>query len=129
MKKLTSLILCAFFVLSCAVPASAALEYTYIDTIHSTLRFDTLWNLAECSGTVESVNDNEMQIEVTLQVESDNGWKDLKTWTNTGEYCVTASGYYAVASGKQYRLYVTAYVYNDSGRIVESGTQTQTKYF
>ena len=112
-----------------AAPAIAAVQYTYIVTIASTITFNNLWGVANCSGTVESINDNKMEVEVTLQQEGDNGWEDLKTWTNTGYYSVTASGSWAITRGEYYRLYVTAYVYNDSGRIVESGTQTQIKYF
>lgn len=129
MKKLFCMLLCVALLLTLTVPAKAALNYTYIDSISSTLTFDDFWGVANCSGTVDSLDDSLMEIEVTLQINGDNGWEDLKTWTSTGTYCVNAGGSWAVARGEQYRLYVTAYVYNEAGRIVESGTQTQTKYF
>lgn len=68
----------------------------------------------------------EVKTVVRLQQKLDSGWYTVKSWSDTGTCTAGASGSYAVARGYDYRVTVSAYVYDDNGNIVETGSSSDS---
>ena len=129
MKRITSLILTALLLFSMAIPASAAVKdeaqllYDNINAVSADLSISSL-GIATCFGSVTAKDLYTVLVEVRLQMKEDGAWHTVKTFSSTGTMDAACTGYYAVYSGYQYRVYVTGYVYNSSGTIIESASCT-----
>lgn len=80
---------------------------------------------AQASGAITPYGDLETMVTVRLQRNENGTWKTLRTWVS-GKVVGTseAGGNHAVTQGYDYRVYVTGYVFDSSGVIIE----TVTKY-
>lgn len=108
--------------------ASAAVKeeieplYDNINTIYACISIDESTGIATCMGSITAKNTYPVEVDVRLQQYYDGSWHTLKTWSNTGTMYCASSHKYAVYSGYTYRVYVTGYVYNSSGVIIESAS-------
>lgn len=135
MKKLISLFLIAFLLISTVSPVYAAPpaetestiqpRWSYLDTVTAYLDINIL-GVATCEGSATARALVDVKVTVRLQQLTDTGWSTIKTWSATNEGCSSASGKYAVYSGYTYRTTVSAYVYDEDGNIIETGSASDT---
>ena len=85
-----------------------------------------LLGVATCEGSATARALVDVKVTVRLQQLTDTGWSTIKTWSATNEGCSSASGKYAVYSGYTYRTTVSAYVYDEDGNIIETGSASDT---
>lgn len=134
MKRVISIILAVLTVCVLATPALAAVkdpvdpQYAHITSLYATIRIDSSTGLAKCSGAIRARKVTPVKIVVQLQQYKDGAWGTLQTWTNTGSFYASEVGYRYVLKGYTYRTKVTAFIYDESGKIIESasGTHQQT---
>ena len=62
---------------------------------------------------------------IKLQKKTGSSWTTMQTWskTATGLAGAKASGTRAVTAGLTYRVYLTGYVYDSNGNVLESITK------
>lgn len=135
MKKVISLLLAVVLLASVAIPAYAtpATEsesviqprWSYLDTVTAYLDINTL-GIATCRGTATAHVLWDVKVTVRLQQLTDTGWYTVKSWSATELATTSVSGKYAVYSGYTYRTTVTAYVYDENGSLVETGSASDT---
>lgn len=134
MKKVRYAIVIALVVCLTIVPieVSAMVEtpvtdqveprFVAINTIYSLLQIDESSGIATCVGEVRAKDMVPVEVVVQLQQLEDGMWNTLYTWSNTGTLFASKSGNYCVPRGYTYRTRVTAFVYDNDGNIVESGS-------
>lgn len=76
---------------------------------------------ATCTGTATTVSGYTCDATLRLQRYTNSKWKNVKTWTLSGKTNRFSETYY-VTSGYEYRLEITADVYNSSGTLVDTAT-------
>ncbi len=134
MKKVCYAIVIALVICLAIVPfkASAMVEtpvkdqiepqFVAINTIYSLLKIDESSGIATCVGEARAKEMVPVEVMVQLQ-QLDNGtWNTLQTWFGTGTYYASAAGSYCVPKGYTYRTKTIAFVYDNDGNIVESGS-------
>lgn len=135
MRRLSCLILTAILLCTLVTPALAATEneimplWDTINTVYACLTINETTGIATCTGTVSAKNNYSVEVDVALQILENGSWRTLKTWSASGTWDASCTKYYAVYRGYTYRVYVTGYVYNSSGAIIESGSAIHSVYF
>ena len=122
-------------VLLCATSANAYTEvdsdfeeeftpqYIELTFSESELSIDNTGN-ANCRSNVTTVHsENTIQIQMELQQKQSSAWKSIKTWYVTDTNPCSVEKTYVVKKGYDYRVYVTATVYDRNGNQIEQGTQ------
>ncbi len=134
MRKILSVILAVLMVTVLAVPAFAAMpntpvlspQYTYIRTLSANLTIDEDVGVATCTATCYSESGYTVEITCKLQQYNGSTWVTMKTWTASGSRYASINKDWAVFSGYTYRVYVTYFVRNAAGSIVETTTSTRS---
>lgn len=114
---------------SAAVKDEIELQFETINTIHARLTIDETLGIATCYGRITAKNTYPVEVELLLQVYKDNKWVTLKTWSNTGTMNCSTSHQYAIARGYTYCVYVTGYVYDSNGAIIEAASASHIVEF
>lgn len=78
-----------------------------------------------CTAYVHVLSGYNCDATLELQQKSGTSWKTIKEWASSGQTNDFSRGLY-VTSGHDYRLKVSADVYNSSGKLVESPTEYST---
>ena len=132
MRRITALLIIVTILCAIAAPASATTidnivqpRWTYLNSVYAYLDINWL-GVATCEGRATARDFVNVEVVVRLQQLKDTGWATIKSWTSTGTLTASASGSYAVYKGYTYRVSVTGYVYDASGKLVETGTATDT---
>lgn len=136
MKKVCFAIVLALVICFTAVPfeASAMVEtpvtdqveprFVAINSIYSLLKIEESSGIATCVGEACAKEMVPVEVVVQLQRLEDGVWNTLYTWSNTGTLFASMSGNYCVPRGYTYRTKTIAFVYDNDGNIVESGSGT-----
>lgn len=81
---------------------------------------------ASCSGQIKpNASNKKAKVTIKLQKKTGSSWTTMQTWskTATGLAGAKASGTRAVTAGLTYRVYLTGYVYDSNGNVLESITK------
>ena len=135
MKKVITILLVAILLVSVVTPvhavsnveAETAIQprWTYLNTVSAYLSINAL-GIATCEGSAIATVVQDVKVVVRLQQLTDTGWSTIKSWSATNAGASSAEGKYAVYKGYTYRTTVAAYVYDDSGNIIETGSASDT---
>lgn len=130
-------VLCIIFgtMLICATPVTAYMEadteyweelspqYVEINTFDVSLSIDAA-GTATCNCDINLYHaKGNITVKMELQQKQSSAWKSIKTWNVTDTNPCSAEKAYAVKKGYDYRVYVTATVYDGNGNQIEQGTQ------
>lgn len=134
MKRVCCALLALFMVTSLAAPVFAdesetvAPRLATIATNTVTISIDNATGIASCDALCYAKADYTVKVVCKLQRWTGSTWTTLKTWTNTDNYIAYVSEKWAVYSGYTYRVYATFYVYDSSGTLLEtvSNSNSQT---
>lgn len=132
MKKALAIIFTVVILCSITIPAAAVESdntiqprWSYLDAVYAYLDINWL-GVATCEGSAVAHSTVQVKTVVRLQQKLDSGWYTVETWSDTGTGAAGASGKIAVARGYDYRVTVSAYVYDDNGNIVETGSSSDS---
>ena len=137
MKRVLSLVLaCALFSLV-AIPCLAVTSeasainprFAYIVVTNVDLEINQSINVTTNSLYCCTNDYYEIQATCKLQRYNNSKWNTVKTWTTSGMEEVSLSKSWAVPSGYTYRTYVTFYVYDDNGDLLETFADYDSVYF
>ena len=135
MKRAISILLVAIIMFSAASPVYAVSpaesessiqpRWTYLNTVSAYLNINVL-GIATCEGSAIANVVQDVEVIVRLQQLTDTGWSTIKSWSATNAGASSAEGKYAVYKGYTYRTTVAAYVYDNNGNIIETGSASDT---
>lgn len=137
MKRVYSFIL-AFVLLSLMVTPCLAVEqdtaavtprYAFIAANSVSFSINENTNVTTSHVYCCTYNGYEVQIVCKLQRYNNSKWNTIKTWTASGMEDASLTKNWAVASGYTYRAYATFYIYDSSGSLVETATNSKSAYF
>ena len=137
MKRILSVI-CAIVMLAVmAVPAFAAVpedtvvspQYTYIKSNSVNLTINESTGVATCTSSCYATSGYTVSIECKLQRYTGTSWSTVKTWTTSANRYASISQTWTVPSGYTYRVYSTFRIYNSSGTLLETGTNSKSCAF
>lgn len=137
MKRLISLLLVLVMLAIVVTPCLAVEQdtstvtprYAYIaaNSVYFTINEST--NVTTSDVFCRTYDNYEIQIVCQLQRYNNSKWNTVKTWTSSGMKSATLVKSWAVPSGYTYRAYVTFYIYNNNGTLIETATNSNSKYF
>lgn len=124
-RRLVTIMLTMSVAISLVALPAAAIDYSDMISLQYIGLEDVTANLnisgngyAECSGSAEVRSG--YSVTVVMELQQKNGaWIPIETWSKSGRY-VSMNESYRVANKYNYRVVVTAKVYNSSGSLVES---------
>lgn len=129
MRKLICIVVSLVLLLSFPIQAFAygandiMPMYENISTVYAAISVDESLGITTCTGRITAKSTSyPVSVDVILQMYKDNRWTTLASWSASDTWSVTCMKHYAVYSGYQYRVLVYGYVYDDAGRIIESGS-------
>ena len=96
-----------------ATPRYIALSNFYVELSISNLGY------AHCEGSAVVTIGYTADVTLELQQKDGSTWDTVKTWTDSGSAVSFEKGYF-VEDGFDYRLKITAKVYNKNGKLIES---------
>lgn len=132
MKKILCVILS--IALLCAFPIQASASETEeimplfenINSVYACVSVDQTWGIATCTGRIVASGEYVVSVDVILQMYKDGRWSTLATWSASDTWVASCTNYYAVYSGYTYRVLVYGSVYDDTGKIIETGSAIHT---
>lgn len=93
------------------------IEPRYTGVVRLTCTLDIVGGNAECTGKATMKSGYTSEITLTLQqCSSDGKWSDISSWDGVGDENLVR--HYAVRPGYDYRVRLTAKVYDDAGKYV-----------
>ena len=105
----------------CFISANAA-EPRYVGVSYVSADLEiTSGGRATCNGSCGTRPGYSVDVVMELQQESGSTWTTIKTWSGEGSEVILEKNIYVV-KGHNYRVMVSADVYNGSGNIVDSLT-------
>lgn len=121
-KKIVAAILCAMLIVTMGISAFASDDvmpcYTYTSTVSASLSISS--GTATAKGSIVPYNSRPTSVKVQLQRYSDGQWSTISTWKDSDTGGVSsAGGTKTVTSGYSYRTFVTGYVYDSDGVVIE----------
>lgn len=137
MKRVYSLLL-AVVMLSIMITPCLAVEnkasaitprYAYIATNFVDFSINQSTNVTTSNVYCCTHDNYEIQITCKLQRYNNSKWNTIKTWTTSGMEDVSLTKSWAVASGYTYRAYATFYIYDSDGILLETASNSNSKYF
>ena len=135
MKKVLCFALIVIVMCNISISAHAAIQdeimprYDKISTISANLTINENTGIATCTGKITAKNTYDVSVLMTLEIKENGNWRVLRSWSSSGVLSATASHYYAVYSGYEYRVGVTGYVLDSNGNYIESGYVEKTLYY
>lgn len=101
-------------------------RYIELGSIVTTLSIDNR-GTSTCSSKVTTHHPRtSITIKMELQQKQSSTWNTIQTWTKADTTPSFFEKRYVVKSGYDYRLRVTATVYDESGNMIEQGTKCST---
>lgn len=132
MRRTAALLMVIGILCTMIVPVAAATNestvqprWTYLNSVYAYLDINWL-GVATCEGTAVARSSVDVEVVVRLQQKLDSGWYTVESWSDTGTGTAGTGGKIAVARGYDYRVTVSAYVYDDNGNIVETGSSSDS---
>ena len=129
MKRILSVVLVLLLLSSVLVPVSANTDdnsmsprFTYISKVSTNVSIDQSIGLATCTAVTRADGVASIKLICRLQQKKDGAWVTIKSWSDTGTQQAGLAKQYAVYSGYSYRTYVTSYVYNAAGTLLETAS-------
>ncbi len=107
--------LCSMFLLSSAVPVSAADNWEGFEDVTIGLSFGTLGKATFYTSVIPSVGTYYSTISMKFQRYSGGSWHTLSSGTYGDTGLNTYSRYYYVSKGYTYRVYSTVTIYKSKG--------------
>lgn len=107
--------LCSMFLLSSAVPVSAADDWEGFDSVYVGLSFGSLGRADFYTTVTPSVGTYYSKITMKLQRYSGGSWHTLTSGTYGDTGTAMYSRYYYVSKGYTYRVYSTVTIYKSKG--------------
>lgn len=137
MKRIFAAILTIVMLAVMAVPAFAAVpentvvspQYTYIQSNYANLTINESTGGATCTSSCYATSGYTVSIECKLQRYTGTSWSTVKTWTTSANRYASISQTWTVPSGYTYRVYSTFRIYNSSGTLLETGTNSKSCVF
>lgn len=134
MKRIFATILAFVMMAVTAVPAFAAVpgdtvvspQYTYIQSNYANLTINESTGVATCTSSCYATSVYTVSIECKLQRYTGTSWSTVKTWTTSANRYANISQTWTVPSGYTYRVYSTYRIYNSSGTLLETGTNSKS---
>ncbi len=134
-RKILSIMLILVLLVSIPVSGQAAEltmiqpRYTYIRYFDRDLTIDPSTGIADCYAKITANTNYPVEVVCQLEVYWGGEWMALRTWTDTGNGTAVISETYNAAHGFNYRIDVTAYVYDSNGNRLEvTGGITECYY-
>lgn len=82
--------------------------------------------VATCRSSCHATSGYTISIECKLQRYTGTSWSTVKTWTTSANRYASISQTWTVPSGYTYRVYSTFRIYNSSGTLLETGTNSKS---
>ena len=120
-KSACTLVLCIVLVLSwCATAFASDVMPCYDYTSMVTASLSISSGTATASGYIIPDGSMRSSVKVQLQRNDDGQWNTIATWRGSNSAGMSsAGGTKSLTSGYTYRTFVTGYVYNSDGVVVE----------
>lgn len=132
MRKTLAVLMVIGILCTMIIPVTAATNentiqprWSYLDSVYAYIDINWL-GVATCEGTAVARSSVDVEVVVRLQQKLDSGWYTVESWSDTGTGTAGTGGKIAVARGYDYRVTVSAYVYDDNGNIVETGSSSDS---
>lgn len=132
MKKVITLLLSVVLVFGAAAPAALAAadvkaadvedvqpRYARIRTFVTDFSIDSSWKSTCYFYVKSSVSTDTVDLTMELQRLEGESWKTKKTWTTSDTYSATLDKDWYVTPGYEYRILVTALIYDANGTLLE----------
>lgn len=135
MKRLITLLLVGALLVALTFSVSAAVvepvspAFAYISTTIVTFKINENTGVANCCAKCITYGNETIVINGTLQQYKNGGWNDVKSWVTVGSGVGTMNKQWAVSSGYQYQFCVTFKIYNSSGSLLESHSESESYYY
>ncbi len=134
-RKIISIMLILMLLVAIPVSGQAAEltmiqpRYTYIGAFDRDLTIDTSTGVADCYAMITANANYPVEVVCRFEVYWGGEWTTLRTWTDTGNMMAVISETYDAPDGFNYRIDVTAYVYDSNGNRLEvTGGITECYY-
>ena len=134
-RKILSIMLILVLLVSIPVSGQAAElsvvqpRYTYIVEFNRDLTINTSTGVADCYAKITANANYPVEVVCRFEVYWGGEWMTLRTWTDTGNMMAVISETYDAPDGFNYRIDVTAYVYDSNGNRLEvTGGITECYY-
>ena len=116
--------LCTILLALCMVIITASARYSTISYLNANLSVSGS-GYASCSGTCNV--EYGYTAEVTLELQQKNGttWKTIMDWSDSGRRVSFDKGQF-ISRGYDYRLKISADIYDSDGDLVEDATSYST---
>lgn len=111
-------------VLACATTEIQP-RFTYIIGFSSGLNIDTSTGTATCSGSIQLREQFPVKLIFDMQKKIDDQWLTFKRWTATGTGVIQFNDSIAITAGYNYRLVVSAYVYDTDNNQIENAKMSK----
>lgn len=132
MRKTLAVLMVIGILCTMIIPVTAATNentiqprWSYLDSVYAYIDINWL-GVATCEGTAVARSSVDVEVVVRLQQKLDSGWYTVESWSDAGTGTAGTGGKIAVARGYDYRVTVSAYVYDDNGNIVETGSSSDS---
>lgn len=128
MKRIISILIVIIMISTCVMEVAAYEQdeimplFENINSVYASLTIDQTLGVTTCTGGIVAKNMYPVSVDVILQVKEDGRWTEVCSWSASGTHSAACTEYRAVYSGYEYRVLVFGYVYDESGRIIESGS-------
>ena len=129
MKRIFSVVMVLLLLSAFVIPASAdgvenniSPRFTYISKVSTNVSINQNTGIATSTAISHADGVASMKLVCRLQQKKNGSWVTIKTWSDTGTQQAGVAQQRAVYSGYSYRTYVTCYVYNAAGSLLESAT-------
>lgn len=116
--------LCAILLVLCMVVIAASARYSTISYLNAKLSINSS-GYASCSGTCNIEYGYTAEVTLELQQKSGTTWKTIMDWSDSGENIRMNKGQF-ISKGHDYRVKISANVYDSKGNLVEDGTSYST---
>ena len=128
MKKVVTLLLTIVLVLGIMAPAAFAFaendavqpRYFRISTFDIAFDISSSGKSSCYSKIVTYESTDTIDLTIELQRDGGSGWSTIKTWTGEDTGRISLDKVWYVTSGYEYRLRITAEVYDTNGKLLET---------
>lgn len=137
MKQILAAILAIAILSAMVLPVSAAVpeetvaspRYSYIQSASVNLIINDETGMATCTSSCYASSEYVVYIDCMLQRYSGSSWTTLRTWIKSAKRYASIEETWKVYSGYTYRVYSTFRIYNASGTLLETGTNSKSVVF
>lgn len=100
-------------------------RYEYTSRVDASISITPITGVATCKGIVMAYDQTHtVKVFCYLQYYFNDQWVTLQHWTTSAEEYASVTGYHAIARGHLYRVRCVGYIYDSSGRYIETCSAT-----